>query len=279
MRFSRLPCALVITALLAALPALGQTTPLPAAPTLTPPGSSTAVPLMPGTGTAGTATSPLSLPAAPMTGGFSGGLSQTPSLPYPNLGMPSLPGTGQSSDLSSVLSGSSSLPLTLTLAQLDSNWRRMTITGDIDFGDGTQVISALLGSAGVGVYYTKGQTVMLNNQTYLVAYQTQPRVLNIANLMQMMKSAMQTSKPPAPQVLTPQTPLTLSLLNLGTVGSLTDIQPFNLATELADSRAAVQAYNDMLGSLESLGMSAMMAKPPTLPTPYHAPLKRKAPAS
>ncbi len=46
------------------------------------------------------------------------------------------------------------------------------------------------------------------------------------------------AKPPAPEKLTPDTPLSLSLLNLRTSGSLTDIRPFDLNQEIADSGGA-----------------------------------------
>ncbi len=269
MRFTRLRGALTAAALLAALPAHSQApatspAPLPAAPTLTPPGSVTPLPLVPGPAT------------APTFNG--GGFSPTIPAPFPGYnttappsfgGVPGV-GVGAGTDLSSVLSGTSTLPLSLTLGKLNSQWRRMTITGAFDLGSLTQSLTALLGSAGIGVYYTQGQTVTVGQTTYLVAYRTQPNVLNITTLLQAVQNAQKTGTPPPAQTLTAQTPLSLALLNLQTSGSLTDIRPFDLARELADSAAAVHAYNSLM---DSMGMGGV--KPAA---PARHPARKYAPA-
>lgn len=279
MRFTRIPGAVATVALLAVLPALGQNTtpqnatppaaPLPAvpAPTLTPPGSSTSVPLLPSTPDATATTPPLPSTTFPTTGMPTTGMGTYPPLGFPANGSSTALGPS-SDDFSSLLSGASHVPLTLTLGQLDANWRRMTITGSLDLGSVTQVVSSLMGSAGIGVYYTQGQTVNVGNTTYLIAYRTEPRVLNVANLLTMAENAMSAAKPPAPETLTRATPLSLSLLNLQTTGSLTDIRPFNLQRELADSRDAVQAYNRLMASFGAMGTPGAPA--PKAPRPYHA---------
>jgi hypothetical protein len=279
MRFCRLRGPLTAAALLAALPAHSQATaPSPApsptttptAPTLTPPGSVTPLPLIPGPGTPG-ATNPafpnVGLPSTPLNT-VGGG--------YPGFTAPGLPGVGDGTgtDLSSVLSGSSTLPLSLTLGQLNSQWRRMTITGTFDLGSVTQTLTSLLGSAGIGVYYTQGQTVSVGQTTYLVAYRTQPNVLNVAGLIQAIQTAQASGKPPAAERLTAQTPLSLALLNLQTSGSLTDIRPFDLSRELADSAAAVHAYNSLL---DSMGMKTTPSAAPA-PGPTHHPARKYSPA-
>ena len=85
----------------------------------------------------------------------------------------------------------------MKLGDLDGNWRRMTITGSVDLGSVTQIFTSLLGSAGVGIYYTRGQSLTLGNTTYLVTYRTQPKVFDLTSLMQMGQTAALSGKPPA----------------------------------------------------------------------------------
>ena len=229
MRFSRTSGAVTAAlALTAALPAFAQfpTTNTPAGPTLTPPGSTTAI--------------PLALP----------------------------PGSANPS-LNDIFSGSSAVPLSLKLGDLNGDWRRMTITGTVDLGTITQVVTSLLSSAGVGIYYTRGQTLTLGNTSYLVTYRTQPKAFDLTSLMQMGQMAASSGKPPAPEKLTPETPLALTLLNLQSAGSLTDVRAFDLNTELTNSANAVKAFNDLITSLGSLGDS------PSGPTPKAHPAKPK----
>ena len=159
----------------------------------------------------------------------------------------------QAPRISDILSGTPSVPLSMKLGDLNGNWRRMTITGSVDLGTVTQMFTALLGSAGVGVYYTRGQSLTLGNTTYLVAYRTQPKVFDITNLIQMGQNAALSGKPPAAEKLTADTPLALTLLNLQSAGSLTDIKPFDLTTELAGSAAAVKAFNDLITMMGTSG--------------------------
>ena len=169
--------------------------------------------------------------------------------------------------ISDILSGTPSMPLSMKLGDLDGNWRRMTITGSLDLGTVTQVITSLLGSAGVGIYYTRGQSVTLGNTTYLVTYRTQPKVFDITSLIQMGQNAAATGKPPVAEKLTADTPLALTLLNLQSAGSLTDVRPFDLNTELTNSANAVKAFNDLVNSL---GASST----PATATPHAAPPHR-----
>ncbi|MBV9850558.1 MAG: hypothetical protein JO250_12875 [Armatimonadetes bacterium] len=222
MRFSRTLAALAAAlALTAAPPARSQAT-------LTPPGSTTAIPVVPPPGAA--------------------------------------PGIGD------IFSGTPSVPLSLKLGDLNGDWRRMTITGTFDLGSVTQVITSLLGSAGVGVYYTHGQTVTLGSTTYLITYRTQPKALDLTSLMQMMQTAAASNKPPAPEPLTANTPLALTLLNLQSAGSLTDVCPFDLNTELTDSANAVKAFNDLMNLMGSLDTTP---KPAPRPRPYRPRPKAK----
>ena len=187
--------------------------------------------------------------------------------------------TPPSASLNDVFSGSSNVPLSLKLGDLNGDWRRMTITGSVDLGSITQAVTSLLASAGVGVYYTRGQSLTLGSTTYLVTYRTQPKAFDLTSLMQMGQNAALSGKPPAPEKLTADTPLALTLLNLQSAGSLTDVRAFDLTTELANSANAVKAFNDLLFELGAAkGGPAGTTVPKPHPHPYR-PKTRKYPAT
>ena len=96
-------------------------------------------------------------------------------------------------------------PLTLRLKDLNPAWRRVQI-------------GATEAANHSNLYYTRGQTAMVGDQKFLVAY----------------RRPVESAAPDAPPSLSkpsPTAPIVLSLLNLGTIGSLNDIRPFDLAAE------------------------------------------------
>jgi hypothetical protein len=140
----------------------------------------------------------------------------------------------QSNDLKQLLSGSK-YPLTMKLKDLNGDWRRMNVSGQSDSSMGG-IMSAMMsmfgggggGSAG-GAFYTSGDMTSINNDTYIVAYKVRAKPVDMAALMA------PNAKPPTPEKLTPETVLSLCLLNLRTSGNLTDIRPFNLNEEIAEN--------------------------------------------
>ena len=133
-------------------------------------------------------------------------------------------------DLKDLLSGKH-VPLALKLKDLDGSWRRVRVSPS-DTGTFFAMYGALLGGAGAGVYYTKGDVVLLAGETYVIAYQHQIKPVDTMALMR-------SGAPPEPETLTPETPLTLALIQLHTAGTLGDIRPFNLDEEIAE-RAGIQ---------------------------------------
>lgn len=118
-------------------------------------------------------------------------------------------------EVNELLSGKT-FPLTMKLNQLNSEWRGLSISGQFEVGDWMQSFGTLFGSLfGTGsssnLYYTKGQTVTIGSETYMVAYRLQSTSGKVA----------------------PETTLALSLLNLRTIGSLNNIRSFNLEQEIA----------------------------------------------
>jgi prepilin-type processing-associated H-X9-DG protein len=88
----------------------------------------------------------------------------------------------------------------------------------------------MVGGGSIGAYYTKGETISLGDETYLIAYR--PKQMTIT------MELLNRSDPPQPEKLTPDSVLHLSILNIKAVGSITDIQPFDMKTEIKESLIA-----------------------------------------
>ncbi len=147
------------------------------------------------------------------------------------------------------------VPLTLQLKDLNSDWRRVNIGGAADAAAGpARAYTALLGLAGGGggPYYTKGDTVVLEGETYLIAYRAQTKPIDYATLL---RGGMRAEQMPKPEPPSPESLLALALVHLRTAGSLTDIRPFDLETELAGgdtSAAALDEARDKAGRATGL---------------------------
>ena len=131
------------------------------------------------------------------------------------------PGLGQNADLKPLLAGTSNVPLTLKLGDLNGDWRRMSVGQPVDLNGVTRFYSSFLAGGPDDVYYTKGDQVTVGADQYLVAYHAPAQKLDLAA---MFKSG--TPQMPKPTKLTADTVLSLSLLNLHTISSLSDIRPF-----------------------------------------------------
>src|SRR5688500_18917465 len=110
------------------------------------------------------------------------------------------PVAAQDAPLQDVLSGNRA-PLTLKLKDLNGEWRRMTIAGPSDMGNYMQMIGAMFGGGGSGgnTHYTQGKTLTLGGETYIIAYKTQTKGLDLAAMMRMGGPM---AKPPMPEKLT-----------------------------------------------------------------------------
>ena len=129
-------------------------------------------------------------------------------------------------DFAAALSGTSR-PLSLTLKDLDGSWRSFTLSGGTSDPSGQLgLYVAVLTGGTQNTYYTKGETVTLGGEVYLVTYHQKNTIDYIALL-----KGSGDEPPPAPK-LTPDTALSLSLLNLRLAGSLNDIQAFSLQAAL-----------------------------------------------
>lgn len=142
-----------------------------------------------------------------------------------------LPANCQNTDFQELFSGHD-FPLTLKLKDLNGDWRKLAVSGQNDIGHYLHAALSMFGSnPRAGTRYTKGETVTVGGETYLIAYAAPMPILDFAALTHGGFGTV----PIKWLKLTPETPLTLSLLNLRTSGSLTDIRPFDLNEELAEN--------------------------------------------
>ena len=164
---------------------------------------------------------------------------------------------GQATDFQTALSGEK-YPLTLKMKDLDGSWRRVSL--------GTSS-----GAVDPNPYYTRGDMDQVAGETFLVAYHRQTQ-MDLQALMSQMKAELQSLSqsgddvPKAPKVtpkmseLTADSSLSLCLLNVRTLSSLSDIQPFlpnQKAANLLSPHPAGQDGADPFAvvNLKRLGMA------------------------
>jgi hypothetical protein len=94
----------------------------------------------------------------------------------------------------------------------------------------------------MNVYYTKGYTVKMGGETYLIAYRPQMPVDPNA-LLHHGRQPLERRKPSA------NTPLALSLLNLRTSGSFTDVRPFDPKEDVQTAQEGAAASVRQLTTL------------------------------
>jgi hypothetical protein len=125
--------------------------------------------------------------------------------------------------LANILSGNN-IPTSIKLKELTPEWRAMSTNGQLEIGNLQAFIGLWGGGAFATNYYTKGQTVVVGSETYIVAYS----LLSLADK------------------VSPEMPLSLSLLNLKTIGSMSNIRAFEPIAEtklLEKQLASLQTTN------------------------------------
>lgn len=142
------------------------------------------------------------------------------------------------------------IPFTIKAKSLDRNWRRMSL-GNTD--DMTRLMFGARDIPSVP-YYTRGQTVLAEGETYLIAYR-----LSTAMEAAEMQRRMQIRNDPAATAelkLPPDATLTLSLVNLRQAGSMVDVQPFDPARDIERPQDRVAAADaQSMTNLRLLGLA------------------------
>lgn len=151
-------------------------------------------------------------------------------------------------DLQSIISGAKS-PLTIKFQEIDGNWRQITVSGMYEFGDLMRAYSSLFGIGGnSGIYYTQGETIEIYDKTYVIAYRIRSNTQDLS-FQKLFESTIGTygSNPQCSEenlskkLLSSDTELVLSLLDVETIGSLNDIRVFDFKQE---QTTAQQAYDE-----------------------------------
>ncbi len=190
---------------------------------------------------------------------------------------------GGAGGLGELLTGSAT-PLSYKLKDLNTEWRRVVIRqvgdppkkddsfeqlmrlgmlsgsdGDGDAAGAMAAMSLFGGMMGGGdkggsgsdpVYYTKGQTVTLGSETFLVAYRHEKPEVNI---LQLSLDAANTNKEPDFKKLATEarlgeeSDLRLALINVENIVSLSGIRAFDLKTEIADAAKSFSLL-EMIGN-------------------------------
>ncbi len=120
--------------------------------------------------------------------------------------------------------GANNIPTVVTLKELTPEWRAMSTNGQYEIGNLQAFISSFGSGSFATSYYTKGQTVVIGSETYIVAYS----LLSIVDK------------------ISPELSLNLSLLNLKTIGSMSNVRAFDTIKEtkvLEKQLAALQLAN------------------------------------
>lgn len=140
----------------------------------------------------------------------------------------------------SILSGNS-VPTTIKLKDLTPEWRAMSTNGQVEIGNFQAFVSLLGSGAFASNYYTKGQTVSIGSETYLVAYS----LLSLA------------------EQISPDLQLNLSLLNLKTIGSMSNIRVFATVaeTKVLEAQLASLQFVNIFGAMKP-GTEAKPAETP-----------------
>jgi hypothetical protein len=152
-------------------------------------------------------------------------------------------------NLANILNGTA-VPNSIRLREIPADWRAFGINRPVEIGNLQTVINSSAGGSFGASYYTKGQNITIGTETYVVAYS----LLSIV------------------ETITPDTPLGLSLLNLRTIGSLSNIRAFEIAKEtkiLAKQLAILKFANIFDPTAEP------KAPPPEIDPPQKKPVKKR----
>jgi hypothetical protein len=131
-------------------------------------------------------------------------------------------------NFASIFSGNN-IPTSIKLKDLTPEWRAMSTNGQVEIGNFQALVGLFGGGSFANNYYTKGQTITIGSETYIVAYS----LLSLA------------------EKISPELSLNLSLLSLKTIGSMSNIRAFETVAEtkvLEGQLASLQIANVFGGS-------------------------------
>lgn len=145
---------------------------------------------------------------------------------------------------------------------------------------GLSLFSSLFGGGETKepVYYTKGQTTTVAGETFLLTYRFEKPSMN---LMSLAAESEKNGKDPdfskmaSDGKLTPESDLTLSLINVKSINTLNSIKPFDMAQEIADSAKGGGSLMELMAQ-EQAKEQANDAKAPAKPASATGAAKKPA---
>jgi acyl-CoA thioesterase len=145
--------------------------------------------------------------------------------------------------LASVLSGNS-IPTSIKLKDLTPEWRAMGTNGQFELGNFQAFVGVFGGGSLATSYYTKGQTVSVGSETYIVAYSLLSLVDKVS----------------------PEMSLNLSLLNLKTIGSMSNIRVFETIaeTQVLEKQLASFQIANIFGGTKPDGVKDLPVEEPVV---------------
>jgi prepilin-type processing-associated H-X9-DG protein len=148
------------------------------------------------------------------------------------------------SKLQDLLAGRN-LPLAIQAKNLDSSYRRLVVEGQPDIMSMKMRMMGVMAGVELGLYFTKGNTITVGSETYLVAYRPQTRI----DPEVFQHRGHGNAEPVQPQRLRPNDRLALSLLNLRATTSLNDIRIFDPKQDLETPQQMTAASTRQLQQL------------------------------
>jgi hypothetical protein len=143
------------------------------------------------------------------------------------------------------------IPSSLLMKDLSKEWRKVVIEPGEQGGGFSDYYSdamyrGVLKSLGFGAYFTKGESVQLGNQTFLVTYSVKNNMDRQEFQQAMRRAARGNNQNAGSRKFQPDTKLTLSLLSLKNNGAISNIQPFSPQNEIMGPADFVVASDESL---------------------------------
>jgi hypothetical protein len=169
--------------------------------------------------------------------------------------LPEAPSAIKELNLANILNGST-VATSIRLREIPADWRGFGINGPLEIGNLQTVINSSGGGSFGASYYTKGQSISIGSETYVVAYS----LLSVVD------------------TITPDTPLGLSLLNLRTVGSLSNIRTFEIAkeTKILAKQLAILKFANVFDPTAEPKAPPKIGSPSEIEPPQKKPIKKRS---
>lgn len=156
--------------------------------------------------------------------------------------------------------GAGSPAPSIKLKELGSGWLSLKVEGPAELKSGgapSQLAGGIFGmmlgggaaagSSYAPPQYTRGAMAALGGESFLIVYRVAGKGLDLTALMRMGQGG---GDLPLPEKLTPETTLSLVLVNVRSITTVSGIRPFNLQQEMTESARAVEEEAKLLKQLQ-----------------------------